>query len=98
MKSEIRNSKSERRPKSEGRNIRLGDASVRISDFGLLSGFGFRVSDFGQRCESAFDLHMRLVRKHGRPLLLLPCQRRAAAACLGLYPAPTLRARIGRDR
>ena len=45
MKSETRNPKSERRPKSE---IRKGfaAATLRISDFGLLSDFGFRVSDF----------------------------------------------------
>lgn len=41
-------------------------------------------------------VEMRMVSKHGRPFLLLPCQRRAAAASLGLYPAQTPRARTAR--
>ncbi len=40
MKSEGRSPKAERRPKSEG------DTRVRVSGFGLLSGFGLRSSDF----------------------------------------------------
>jgi len=39
---------------------------------------------------------MRMVAKHGRPFLLLPCQRHAAVVCLGLYPAQTPRARAAR--
>jgi hypothetical protein len=39
-------------------------------------------------------VEMRVLRKHGRPLLLLPRERSAAAATLGLYPAQTLRGRI----
>jgi hypothetical protein len=41
-------------------------------------------------------VEMRMVTKHGRPFLLLPCQRRAAAVSLGLYPAQTPRARVAR--
>src|SRR5438445_1548491 len=41
-KSEIRNPKSERSPKSE----QCSDRSIRISGFGLLSDFGLRISDF----------------------------------------------------
>ena len=39
---------------------------------------------------------MRVVAKHGRPFLLLPCQRRAAVVSLRLYPAQTPRARAAR--
>src|SRR6266849_2547247 len=39
---------------------------------------------------------MRLLRKRGRPLLVLPCQTRAAVACLDLYPAQSGRARMAR--
>lgn len=39
---------------------------------------------------------MRVLRKHGRPFLLLPGQRRTAAATLALYPAQTARARAAR--
>src|SRR5215471_1916061 len=39
---------------------------------------------------------MRLLRKHGRPLLLLPTSGPAAAAALSLYPAQTNRARTMR--
>jgi hypothetical protein len=42
-KSEIRNPKEIRSPKPE---CVPGGAKVRISDFGLLSDFGFRISDF----------------------------------------------------
>jgi hypothetical protein len=57
-KSEGRNPKAERRPKPEVRktpqrveltvakSLDLLDSSIRISDLGLLSGFGLRVSDF----------------------------------------------------
>ncbi len=40
---------------------------------------------------------MRLVRKNGRPFLLLPQNARLAAATLALYPAQSLRARIARQ-
>src|SRR5947209_6153541 len=42
IKSEIRRPKSERRPNPE---IRI-ERSLHCSDFGLLSDFGFRISDF----------------------------------------------------
>jgi hypothetical protein len=41
-------------------------------------------------------VEMRLLKKHGRPLLLLPCHPRAAVATLSLYPAQTTRARAAR--
>src|ERR1043165_1593238 len=41
-------------------------------------------------------VEMRLLKKHGRPLLLLPCHPRAAVATLSLYPAQTPRARAAR--
>jgi hypothetical protein len=41
-------------------------------------------------------IEMRLVRKAGRPFLLLPGQPRAAAATMDLYPAQTGRARLAR--
>ncbi len=41
-------------------------------------------------------VEMRVVSKHGRPLLLLPQQRRAAMVSLGLYPAQTPRARAAK--
>ncbi len=41
-------------------------------------------------------LEMRMVRKHGRPFLLLPRQSGAASAVVDLYPAQTLRARVAR--
>src|SRR6266404_1528742 len=41
-------------------------------------------------------LGMRLLRKRGRPLLLLPCHAAAAVACLDLYPAQSGRARMAR--
>ncbi len=44
----------------------------------------------------AMHLEMRMVRKHGRPFLLLPRQPRAAVAVVDLYPAQTLRARVAR--
>jgi len=44
-KSEGRNPKSERNPKTEYRKGHPFAVFLRISDFGLLSGFGFRVSD-----------------------------------------------------
>jgi hypothetical protein len=49
MKSAIRMPKSERNPKPEARmGLRRSDviALLRISDFGLPSDFGFRISDF----------------------------------------------------
>jgi hypothetical protein len=39
---------------------------------------------------------MRLVKKAGRPLLLLPAQPRPAAATMDLYPAQSSRARLAR--
>ena len=39
---------------------------------------------------------MRLLRKGGRPFLLLPMESRAAAATMDLYPAQTSRARVAR--
>ncbi len=41
-------------------------------------------------------IHMRVLRKQGRPLLALPACRRAAAMALSLYPAQTGRARAAR--
>jgi hypothetical protein len=41
-------------------------------------------------------IEMRLLRKAGRPFLLLPGQPRAAAATMDLYPAQTGRARLAR--
>ena len=55
MKSEIRNPKSERNPKTEIRNPKQNGFTwnmrnhIRISDFGLLSDFGLRISDFRRR-------------------------------------------------
>src|SRR6266542_2408180 len=48
MKSEGRNPKAEGNPKSEGR--------IRNSEFGLLSDFGFRPSDFAHHSTQAFTL------------------------------------------
>ena len=41
-------------------------------------------------------LEMRLVRKRGEPLMLLPASVAGAASCLDLYPAQTAKARIAR--
>ncbi len=46
MKSEVRNSKSERNPKSEIRRSAFRAQCFRTSDFGLLSDFGSRISVF----------------------------------------------------
>ncbi len=46
--------------------------------------------------EQGIRVQMRLLRKGGRPLLLLPAQPRLAAATLDLYPAQTGRARAAR--
>ena len=46
--------------------------------------------------EQAVRVRMRLVRKAGRPFLLLPVQPRAAAAIMDLYPAQSGRARMAR--
>jgi hypothetical protein len=46
--------------------------------------------------EHAVRIKMRLVRKAGRPFLLLPGQSRPAAATMDLYPAQTVRARMAR--
>jgi len=52
-KSETRNPKSERNPRPEARKPEDRTATVRNSDFGLLSVLGFRISDlvmvYGQR-------------------------------------------------
>jgi thymidylate kinase len=45
------------------------------------------------RQANSLSLEMRLLRKHGRPLLLLPPRGPAAVAALSLYPAQTNRAR-----
>jgi hypothetical protein len=46
--------------------------------------------------EQAVRIKMRLVKKAGRPFLLLPVQPRPAAAIMDLYPAQTSRARMAR--
>jgi hypothetical protein len=46
--------------------------------------------------EQAIRVQMRLLRRAGRPFLLLPGQRRPAAATMDLYPAQTSRARAAR--
>jgi hypothetical protein len=40
---------------------------------------------------------MKLLQKHGKPLLLLPCPPHLAACGLELYPAQTLRSRVARS-
>jgi hypothetical protein len=45
---------------------------------------------------SSTVIEMRLLRKNGRPLLLLPKQTAAAAATFELYPAQTAKARLAR--
>jgi len=45
---------------------------------------------------AAQEIPMRLVRKNGRPFLLLPRDSRLAAATLVMYPAQSLRARVAR--
>ena len=42
------------------------------------------------------QVEFRVLKKQGRPFLLLPCQARPAAASLDLYPAQTARARAAR--
>ena len=51
---------------------------------------------FGGRKDSgpAIQIGMRLLKKRGHVLLLLPAQPRLAALCLDLYPAQTARARL----
>jgi len=44
----------------------------------------------------AVHLQMRLLKKAGRPFLLLPGESRAASATMGLYPAQSARARAAR--
>ena len=46
-----------------------------------------------QNLEPGLPVEMRLLEKHGRPLLLLPRTRRPALASLSLYPAQTRGAR-----
>lgn len=41
-------------------------------------------------------LHLRLMRKRGEPLLLLPARNPAAATSLALYPAQSFKARLAR--
>src|ERR1051325_1613440 len=70
MKSETRNPKSERRPNPEGRKLHA--VLIRISDFGLLSDFGFRVSDFKVRSGIlvlAFAFFRGIASETPRPLL-----------------------------
>lgn len=50
----------------------------------------------GEVGATARSCTMRLLRKGGKPLLLLPNQTRAAAAALELYPAQSLRARLAK--
>src|SRR5438477_10562294 len=45
---------------------------------------------------AAEPLKMRVLRKQGRPLLLVPGEARVAARCLDLYPAQTSRARMAK--
>ena len=52
-------------------------------------------TDAAQR-RQAVAVRMRILRKRGRPFLLLPTERKPAAACLELYPAQTLRGRMAR--
>src|SRR5437867_6758609 len=48
LKSEFRSPKSERNPKPEGRTTQpVRNSRLRISEFGLLSGFGIRISGSG---------------------------------------------------
>src|SRR5215468_8206922 len=44
----------------------------------------------------AVAIRMRILRKRGQPFLLLPKDRKAAASCMELYPAQTLRGRMAR--
>jgi hypothetical protein len=44
----------------------------------------------------AGQIEMRTLKKHGRPLLLVPTAARIAARCLDLYPAQTSRARLAK--
>jgi len=46
--------------------------------------------------EACERLEMRLLRKHGRPLLLAPNEPKMAIECLELYPAQTNRARFAK--
>src|SRR5437016_3478941 len=45
---------------------------------------------------AAEPLNMRVLRKQGRPLLLVPGEARLAVRCLDLYPAQTSRARMAK--
>jgi hypothetical protein len=45
---------------------------------------------------AAEPVELRVLRKHGRPLLLLPSRPRLAIQCLDLYPAQTGQARFAR--
>jgi hypothetical protein len=42
------------------------------------------------------EVEMRVLKKHGRPLLLVPKMQQLAARCLDLYPAQTSRARLAK--
>ena len=46
--------------------------------------------------ENHQQAEMRLLRKHGRPLLLIPAKPRLAIQCLALYPAQTSQARLAK--
>lgn len=48
------------------------------------------------RPEDVVVFRMRLLRRHGQPLLLVPEQRAAVPEALALYPAQTSRARLAR--
>jgi len=49
-----------------------------------------------KNADRALTLKLRLMRKHGEPLLLLPAQRPAADIALSLYPAQSWKAKIAR--
>src|SRR6266704_5188648 len=87
FKSENRNPKAERNPKPEARNRAYatevspsGMNQIRISDFGLLSDFGFRISAFAlgiiliaspaRAAEASHTYENKLTPlKHPKPLL-----------------------------
>ena len=50
-----------------------------------------------ENAAAAGSVQMRLLKKKGRPLLLLPNDRHAAAATFALYPAQTAKARLIRN-
>jgi len=50
----------------------------------------------GDHSDTEQQLPMRLVRKHGRPLLIVPLANQVAARCLELFPAQTAKARLAK--